>query len=179
MDREREPRLEFHVHQAKFSIHEVEVDDQADAPVRAHFGSAVVVPHAEGAAGFHRAVDAYQALRDAVSSGQLASILLHPLGASQVKVGAACLLRQGVSVRLERLGKPRGCILEVPPSLLGLLQIEGNLVPTQPAEKVADAGYGQMPTEDHAVKAFQNTIDSRAVLGDKRVHGVVPRCWYG
>ena len=34
-----------------------------------------------------------------------------------------------------------------------------------------------MPAEDHPVKAFEDPIDFWAMLGDKRVHGVVPAYW--
>ena len=79
LHREGEPSLELHVHQAEFAVHPVEVDDQADAVVRRHLGTVLAVLDAKGAAGFHRPIDAYEALGDAVSLGQLASVLLHRL----------------------------------------------------------------------------------------------------
>ena len=60
-----------------------------------------------------------------------------------------------------------------------LPQIESDLLGVEPGRKVAHACDGQMPAEDDPVKAFENPVDFRAMLGDKRVHGVVPCCWYG
>ena len=110
-------------------------------------------------------------------SGQFASVLLHSLGARQVAIGTARLLCAARAWAFRLSANHGAASLKFHHPSEQLPHVERDALREQPGRKVADAGDGQMAAEDHAVKAFENPIDFRAMFGDKRVHGVAPAYW--
>src|SRR5205823_6318036 len=64
LHRERAPRLDLDMHEAKVAIHQIEVQHQAAPQVRFHYGMPRAVTDPEGAACFHRRIDTHQAVFD-------------------------------------------------------------------------------------------------------------------
>ena len=94
------------------------------------------------------------------SAGQFASVILHRLGAT-ISAGKGGLPSRQLSRAwvFNCLGEPRGGFLEVPPSRLGVPEVESDLLGEEPGRKVIQPCDGQMTAQDDAVKAFENPVD--------------------
>jgi hypothetical protein len=116
------PRLDHHMDQAKFSIHEVVVNMQALTFSTVDKRTTLLEPKREGLTGLHLRKHAHQTLFNTVRPRDLLGALFFPrTGSGQINVGSPRLLCHALGMRLQhrRMAGQKGFqVAELDPLLI-------------------------------------------------------------